>query len=179
VPPTRFTFASLPFSVARITIAKLEFPGAKAISQAKLRATLNGKEANVNRVGGTFDEAALAFDEIFLQVELWNRGFAEAKIGKPRVVRRGRKIELAIPIEEGPRYRIGRVEAPLAVSLRPGAVFTRTEIVAAMTYLQEQLGTTVFPATHLDPATQRIDVTFQVDWRYPWDPLRFWLSRSR
>lgn len=162
----------------RITIASLEFPGAKAVPGTKLRQVLRGKEANVNRVGGTFDESALAADEIYLQLELWERGFADARVGVPIVKRRRGKLDVAIPIEEGPRYRIGTVTSPIPVPLQTGAVFSRTSIVTARDQLQKLLGVDVSPATHVDREAMTVDVTFEVNWRWPWDALRFWSWHS-
>ena len=163
----------------RITIAKLEFPGAKAVSEQALRKILHGKEANVNRPGGAFDEAALAYDEIFLQLEYWERGYAQISIGKPKVTRHGKRLHVAIPVTEGPLYRIGTVTAPVPVTLRRGEVFRRSRVVKVMEELQKHSVTNVLPQTHIDQEARIIDITYEVEWRYPWDALRFWLSALR
>jgi outer membrane protein assembly factor BamA len=164
----------------RVTIGKLDFPGAKAVTKQTLLAALHGKEANVNRVGGAFDEAALAFDEIYLQVEYWERGHLDVKIGKPTLKRRGKRLEVAIPIDEGPSYRLGTIASPIAVPLRSGAVFRRSEIVKAMDVMRAKLPLdNIYPQTTLDKAARRVDINFTVEWRYPWDALRFWLQQSR
>lgn len=164
----------------RVTIGKLEFPGARAVPARRLRAVLHGKEANVNRIGGAFDPAALEFDELFLQSEYWERGHLDVRIGKVVVQRRGNRLHVAIPIDEGPRYRVGTVRAPVAVPLRPGDVFKRSQVVVAMEHLRTTLRPyDVIPVTRIDKDARRIDITFDIEWRYPWDALRFWLSPSR
>lgn len=164
----------------RVTIGRLEFPGAKSIPEKTLRAKLHGKEANVNRVGGAFDEAALAFDEIYLQAEYWERGHLDVKVGKPAVKRRGKRLHVAIPIDEGPSYRLGTISAPIEVPLRSGDVVRRSSIMKAIEVLSQKLGaTSVSPQTTVDRDARRVDIYFDVEWRYPWDALRFWLSRSR
>jgi len=164
----------------RITIAKLEFPGSKAVPKQQLLSVLHGKDANVNRVGGAFDEAALEFDNLFLLNEYWERGHLDAKVGKPTVKRRGKRLHVAIPIDEGPRYRIGTIDAPVAVPLRSGDLFRRSKVVEATEKIRTSLAPyNVYPSTHVDKATRRVDITFEVEWRFPWDALRFWLSRSR
>ena len=164
----------------RITIAKLEFPGAKAVSKKTLLGALHGKDANVNRVGGAFDEAALEFDNLFLLNEYWERGHLDAKVGRPTVKRRGKRLHVAIPIDEGPRYRIGTIDAPVAVPLRSGVVFQRSKVVEATEKIRTALAPyNVYPSTHIDQDTRRVDISFVLEWRFPWDALRFWLSRSR
>jgi outer membrane protein assembly factor BamA len=164
----------------KVTIAKLDFPGVKSLPKKKLLEALHGKEANVNRVGGAFDEAALEFDELFLQVEFFEVGHIDAKIGKPSVKRHGTRLHVAIPIDEGPMYRLGTIDAPMRVPLRTGAVFRRSDMVKAVELIQQKLNPyNVYPSTQIDKTTHRIDVAFELEWRYPWDALRFWLSRSR
>lgn len=164
----------------RITIAKLEFPGAKIVSKQTLLAALHGKAANVNRIGGAFDEDAFAYDQTYLALEYYERGHLEVEIGKPRMVRKGKRLHVAIPIVEGPQYRIRSIDAPIAVPLRIGAVFRRSQVVAAAQAIEKQLApSSVTPSMHVDRDTRTVDITYELEWRYPWDALRFWLSRSR
>jgi len=164
----------------RVTIGKLEFPGAKAVAAKTLREVLHGKDANVNRIGGSFDPAALEFDEMYLTNEYYERGHLDVKIGKPEVARRGRRLDVKVPIYEGPRYRLGHIGAPIATALEPGTYFKRSQISAAIVKLQEDLGAdAVYPNTAIDRETLRVDIEFQIEWRYPWDAVRFWLSQSR
>ena len=163
----------------KVTIAKVEFVGAKAVPAKTLMKALHGKEGNLNRPGGVFDEAALAYDEIYLQVEYWERGYADVQVGKPTTRRRGKRVNVAIPIREGPRYRLGTITTPVPVALRTGDVFRRSEIMKAIEQIQKLPVTNVYPQTTLHREAGRIDITFEIEWRYPWDPLRYWLARSR
>jgi hypothetical protein len=43
--------------------------------------------------------------------------------------------------------------------------------------IEEATGASALPLTHIDAAHDRIDITFELSWRYPWDALRLWLSR--
>jgi len=165
---------------ARITIAKLEFPGAKSVTKKALLDAMHGKESKVNRVGGAFDATAIEMDEWLLQAEFWEHGHLDVKIGKPTVKRRGSRLDVAIPIDEGPRYRIGTIDTPIAIPLRSGDLFRRSRVVAAVQAIEKAGNPThVYPQTHVDKDALRVDITFDIEWRYPWDALRFWLSRSR
>jgi outer membrane protein insertion porin family len=162
----------------KVTIAKLEFPGNKAVPRTKLIDALHGKEAKVNRVGGPLDEAALEYDELWLLNEYYERGHIDAHIGKPAVKRRGNRLHVAIPIDEGPLYRLGALDAPVPIALRRGDVFVRSKMHEAIEAIRKQVGADyVTPITSVDKAARRIDVRFEIEWRWPWDALRFWLSQ--
>jgi outer membrane protein assembly factor BamA len=168
----------------KITIAKLEFPGRRSISQKALVAVL--PDGKVNRVGGIYDEAALEYAEWYILAAYWDRGFAEVQVKDPVVKRRGKRLDVAIPIDEGPVYRIGQVATNLPGGVRFGVkrgdVFARSKIADALAKLNESLReyrATVIPVTKLDRETRTIDLTFEVTWRWPWDSVRYLLSRSR
>lgn len=164
----------------KVTIAKLEFPGSKAVPKKKLIDTLHGKDAKVNRVGGALDEAALEYDQMFLLAEYYEHGHIDVHVGKPVVKRKGNRLHVAIPIDEGPMYRFGAIDAPVAVPLRTGDVFRRSKVTEAITAIEKSLGVYyVTPLTNVDKTARRIDIRFEVEWRWPWDALRFWLSQSR
>jgi outer membrane protein assembly factor BamA len=164
----------------KVTIAKLEFPGSKAVPGAKLVDALHGKDAKVNRVNGTLDEAALEADNLYLLNEYWEVGHADAQILKPVVKRHGNHLHVAIPIEEGPLYRFGAVDAPMPVVVRPGELFKRSKVVEAIETLRKTLNARdVTPITNVRKEDQRIDVHFDIEWRWPWDALAFWLSHAR
>ena len=172
----------------KITIAKLEFRGRRAFSHEALVAALPNRTSKVNRVGGLYDEAAMEYAEWYLLAEYWERGYAEVHIGDPIITRRGKQLEVAIPITEGPVYRIGHVATNLPEGWRfsdfvkPGDVFTRSKIMDARGKLEESLRpyrAYVLPLTKLDKDARTIDITFEVQWRWAWDSVRYWLSRSR
>jgi len=163
----------------RLTIRALRFPGRTAVPAATLIAALRGADAKVNHVGGTFDRDALLTDEVLLKVEYWNRGYADVKIGEPRAHRKGDRLIVDVPIVEGPRFRLGRVATNYAIGVplgvETGEVFDRSKIAAARDRLQEMTGAaSVMPMTKLDSVHETIDLTFELEWKWPWDAFRSW-----
>lgn len=169
----------------RVTIRSVTFPGRRRMPEATLLARLHGADANINRVGGTFDAGALDNDQAYLLDAYYERGMISASIGAVRTRRVGAQLELAIPIDEGPEYTVGTLAlragpfgAPrVAIPLHDGELFQRSRVQAAIAALSSALGADVEPVTHIDQAHQRVDITFEISERVPWDALRLWLSR--
>lgn len=168
----------------RVTIRKLEFPGRRALARRELLAAL--PKSKVNRPGGIYDEAAFEYARWYLLAEYWDRGFVEVKIDEPVVTRRGKRIDVAVAIHEGPVYRLGAVHVtvplPFALAVKPGERFGRAKMLAAREAIEKALASyqvTVVPKTSVDAAARIVDVTFEVEWKWPWDALGYWLSRSR
>jgi outer membrane protein insertion porin family len=165
----------------RVTISSVTFPGRHRVPEAGLRAAIHGEPGGVNHVGGTYDADALASDEVFLTSTYYDVGSIDVKIGTPRVIRHGPQLELQIPIVEGPQYRIGAITSPvpLPAGVRRGDVFSRKRIVGLRDQLAKATHATVEIATQVDVEHHRIDLAFEVQWRWPWDAWRPWLVRSR
>ncbi len=167
---------------SKLTISELAFPGRKAIPQATLLAAMKGSE-KTNRVGGVFDAGGFETDKIYLQAEYWERGYANVSVGEPRPVRKGNKLVVEIPIVEGPVFQLGqittshKIDAP--IPLTSGELFGRKKIVSALERLRAQPGVEdVTPRTKVDVERRTIDITFQIQWRWPWHALSPWLSHS-
>jgi len=167
----------------RITIGKLDFPGRKSIPAQELVKAMVSK--TLNHVGGTFDEGALEMDLLYMQVLYWDRGFAEVKFREPKIERKGKRLHLAIPIEEGERYRMGRISTnwpvPMPPGIKTGDLFSRTKIADLREAIQKLHPgiDVVLPLTSIDREARTIDIVFEIEWRFPWDAWRLWSSRSR
>ena len=69
-----------------------------------------------------------------------------------------------------------RYERRLRARLR----YARLRHQAAVEDVKTKLGAYwVVPYTTVDKGARRIDIHFEIEWRWPWDALRFWLSHSR
>lgn len=161
----------------RVMIGHLTFPGRRGVPEAVLLATMKGH--GVNHPGETYDREAFDLDVVEMYAAYYDRGFATAHIGDPEVKRAGDHLDVAIPITEGPVFRLGtlRVDGhrPLPAGIATGDVFSRTRVLAAVTALDDRLGpgAEVSVDSKLDSAAHRIDLTFHVDWRPPWRALHF------
>ena len=161
----------------RVTIRHLTFPGRHGVPEAVLLATMSGHD--VNHPGQTYDREAFDLDSVAMYAAYYDRGFATAHIGDPEVKRAGDHLDVAIPITEGPVFRLGtlRVDGKRALpaGIASGDVFSRARVVAAVTALDDRLGpgAEVSLDSKIDAQTHRIDITFRVDWRPPWRALHF------
>jgi outer membrane protein assembly factor BamA len=155
----------------KVTIGRVTFPGRKQMPEGILVAQLHGEKAGINRPGGLYDADALEVDRMYLTNEYYERGMMNVQIGEPHTRR----------VEEGPVFTLGEITIKggprVPTGIDYGEVFARSRIQAARDRVAEQTGADVVILTRVDNATQRIHVTFELSWRYPWDALRLWLSR--
>ncbi len=159
----------------KLTIAEIEFPGA-SLPKTALLAEMKGSK-KTNRVGGVFDAGGFEIDKIYLEAAYWERGHADVRVGEPRAIRRGTRLIVEIPIDEGPVFRFGRVTASHRLD-RPVALdgmFARSKIVDLLERLRALPGVDdVTPRTNIDRERHTIDVAFDIQWRWPWHVLSHW-----
>jgi outer membrane protein insertion porin family len=162
----------------RVTIGKVEFPGRKALPKKTLIAAMQSKK--LNHVGGTYDEDLLQMDVLYISALYWDRGFADVHVHEAKLERRGKQLELSIPIDEGPIYHLGKitVDLPVRLPIKRGDLFSRTKIADARDLIEkfDPRLYSVLPMTHIDKEARTIDIEFQLEWRWSWDALRAWLS---
>jgi outer membrane protein assembly factor BamA len=172
----------------KIIIRSITFPGRKRIPEAELLGELHGATSGINVVGGLFDADSLDFDKAFLFDEYYERGMVNVSIGTVRAKRDGDRLDIEVPIEEGPEFSIGTITlrigehgivAPprVAIPLAYGELFKRSRVQAARAAIELATGADVLSLTHVDDVHNRIDITFELTERYPWGALRLWLSR--
>lgn len=161
-----------------VTVGSIAFPGRRAVPERVLVAAMKGY-----KVGGIYDEAALQIDELRISAEYWDRGYANVHVGSHRVVRRGDRLRLEVPIAEGEVYRLGAIHTPyvaaLALPIKTGDIFSRTRIADARERIAKHLHADVVPLTKIDTDTRTITLTFEPHWRWPWDAFLRWPAFSR
>src|SRR5262249_4098577 len=112
----------------------------------------------------------------------WELGRMRAELGPIRIDRHGARVDVTVPVQPGPTFRFGHVgvlgfladRVPLII--RSGELATRSKVVFERMRLEHEFGdgASVEPVTATDVDTGRLDVTFLVNWRWPWQELR-WL----
>lgn len=141
-----------------VTVRRIRFSGNRAISDSELRGFMQTSETGFWSFlgsGDTFKRETFEDDVVRLQALYYDRGYLNVTVGNPRVelTPDRRYIDITIPVEEGPRFRIGRLRVaeigpdgqeiePLGgrrqlremVDANPGDWFSRTQIA---TDLQE------------------------------------------
>ena len=168
----------------RVTIESVSFPGRQGVPEKVLLAAMKASKGGLNRAGGLYDEDSFSMDELYVSAEYWDRGYANVKVGEPRLVRHGPKLVIELPIQEGPKFHLGAIviAAPgvdgVTLPIRPGDLFSRSKIADAREQLAKALGVDVLPLTKVDLDHERINLTFEPRWRWPWDAFAFWVSHS-
>ncbi len=139
--------------------------------------------------GDTFDRSKFDDDVTRLQLYYYNEGYLAMRTGAPQIELSGdrRYIDITIPIDEGPRFRIGEIRireenadgveidpigGPEAIreeiALDDGAWFNRTTIAEGIqnvtrTYRDEGYARVeIVPDTELDEETRVVDVIIQI-----------------
>lgn len=175
-----------------VIVRRIRFVGNHEISSSDLRGILQTGETgffsfltnNDNFEDGRFDE-----DVMRLQALYYDRGFLQMQVGTPRIelTPDRRFIDITIPLAEGPRYRIGRIdireenadgeEVELLggrrqlremVTANPGEWFNRTQLaqsLLAVTRFYRDQGyahVEVTPQTNLDPEDQSVELALVI-----------------
>jgi outer membrane protein insertion porin family len=102
----------------KIRIRSVDFVGNKAFSDGKLKGKMKENKAkgmlSFLMGGGTYQETKFAEDADKIMEFLRNEGYIRSQVGQPELRtledskdKRTRWVQLRIPVEEGPRYKVG------------------------------------------------------------------------
>lgn len=140
---------------AKSLVKSVKFEGNKSLSTAELRKAVKTKKyiplwSLVAKTGRAAEEQ-LAEDAIALRELYQNKGYSDVQVGTPRVIPRGKAVEIVFPIVEGRKYKVGAItfrggrlfsEAELnrSTTLRSGAVYSPAAVQADIKRLQDLYG---------------------------------------
>ncbi len=106
----------------KVRIASIKFQGNRAFSDSELEGLMETREkrpfwdlsirnivAMIKGERGVLKWDALERDLGRITAFYHNQGYVDARVGRPMVKRKGAKLYITIPIEEGERYRVGNV----------------------------------------------------------------------
>jgi outer membrane protein insertion porin family len=169
---------------AKVQIKEIRFLGNEKVSREDLLAAMLSKEGNFLSVftgAGTYREDMFQRDLQALQLAYLDRGFINVKVGKPSVSLSPdrRFLFVAIPVEEGEQYRIGKTGfsgrilgederiAGLARS-KAGDLFSSSTVrgdlqsVADVYRDKGYANVNVVPITQVDAKARTVDLEFDV-----------------
>lgn len=117
-----------------VTLERVSFIGNRKFSDAKLRELVTTSRGGIwpfSRGQPTFRRDVLDADAVRVRAHYLEHGYLTAEVGMPKVGLSADKREayVTIPVSEGPRYRLGRVEVVGAGELDGGADELRTGAV--------------------------------------------------
>ncbi len=178
----------------KVYIKKIEFEGNRAFSDEELKDLLEISEKSafswVKKIksffsGGGVEPGVYSYGGLYRDLGkivsfYQNHGYIDVRVGEPRIKQEGRWIYITIPIEEGPQYRVGRVDIVQdlfkdkqyllkQLEIRKAKVFSRevlrrdimkiTDLFADKGYAYAE----VFPEIKKDEKTHTVDIVLKVD----------------
>jgi outer membrane protein insertion porin family len=167
-----------------VRVQDIEFEGNEAFSSRKLRSLMQTKEAWILTPitgAGNLNTDVLRADMERLTAWYYDNGYVTARIDEPKVERRGDGLAVVVKIDEGPQFKIGRVEItgagvpqedlqlPPDMATKPGEVFSAGALRDDVQRLTERLSEGGFafaniePATDIDPEEKVVNIDFQVE----------------
>jgi outer membrane protein insertion porin family len=177
----------------KIRVRSVNFVGNEALSDSALRNTIQTREwgfFSFLTKSGTFRREALEQDVTLLQARYYDEGYLNVHVGTPRVSMSAdrRYLDVSVPIEEGERYKIGRVrvrevdgrgqEMELLggrvrvremIRIRRGAYFSRQKIGTDLERVQAHYRDAGYANVNIEPRTalneegRIVDLTFQIE----------------
>ncbi|NPA49870.1 MAG: outer membrane protein assembly factor BamA [Thermodesulfobacteria bacterium] len=174
-------------------IKKIEFEGNKAFSDKELKKLLEISEKTslswVKKIKtyvtggvepGTYSYGGLYRSLGKIVTYYQNHGYIDVRVGEPRIKRQGEWIYITIPIEEGPRYRIGRIDIKQDLFKDKNFLLKQLELPKKKYFNREALRRDIMKLTDLfadkgyayakvepvikkDEKNHVVDITFVVD----------------
>lgn len=169
----------------KVEIREISFVGNEQVSDAELRgiiATSAGGALSFLGDGGVFKEEVFERDIIMITAYYYDRGFINVKIGTPQIQlsRDKRYMYLSIPIDEGPVFRIGKIDFQgdligkkadyyQRLTVESGEVFNRSKVgsdINQLTNFYKDKGyayVNVTPLTKVDLERRIVDLSFEIE----------------
>jgi outer membrane protein insertion porin family len=169
---------------AKVEVRRISFLGNRAVPTAELRKAMQTQEGgwlSFLTSSGTYREDAFERDLLLVTSYYYDKGYINAKLGKPVVEISGDKhyLYVTIPVEEGEQYRLGKIDFKgdllrdkkdyyKVMSVKEGETFNRSRLVQDITKLNDLYKdegyayVNIQPLTAIDPATRTVEVTFDM-----------------
>jgi outer membrane protein insertion porin family len=163
----------------QVSIGRLEFRGNQKVKKETLLGLLeqNGKTV----VGGRYWRDALDNGLLHVAQHYYDNGYVNVRIGMPEeaLSKDGGAIALAISIDEGPQFRVGKIDAKGSLiapvkeyvkllGVKKGQIFNRGAVAKGLERIQamhQEKGAAhgeIVPDTVIDPKKKIIDLTVVV-----------------
>ena len=97
----------------KLYVRKIKFEGNQAFSAKQLRKVMELKEKNLISFftgKGIIKQDLLERDAEKISAFYFNNGYIKARVGEPKIEVVAKGIYVTFPIEEGPQYRVGKIE---------------------------------------------------------------------
>ncbi len=186
IKPLKNNQADLIFQVEegdKVRIKTIEFVGNQAFSAKKLKKVMKSSEKGFFSLitsSGDLNTQELRQDVARLSAYYHNNGYIKARVGEPKLEFKDKWIYITFKIEEGPRFKIGKVD------ITGDLIFSDQELKQKLTILDEEFYNRevvrndvlmlvdlysdegyayadIVPHTHEDPEKKVVDITYNID----------------
>jgi outer membrane protein insertion porin family len=167
----------------KFKITKIQFEGNKAYSDKQLKKQIATSEESILSWftrAGELNEADLEQDVTRLKSFYQNSGFIQAQVGEPQVDFEGNSIIITFKIDEGSRYKVGKVALTGDLILTEDQLLKDLKITHEEFYNREVLRSDVLtltdlyandgfayadivPAVKTIPENLKVDITFNIE----------------
>lgn len=124
----------------KVLIKSIKFEGNKAYSDNQLKKIMKTSEKGFFSwltSSGELKKEDLEQDVTKLSAFYYNHGYIQARIGEPQVVYKGNWIYITIKIEEGPQFKVGKVDITGDLVLPKDDLMKRLKITKEIYYNRE------------------------------------------
>ncbi|HWN66970.1 MAG TPA: outer membrane protein assembly factor BamA [Haliangium sp.] len=170
---------------SKVEIREISFVGNQKVTDEELRgiiATSTGGALSFLTDGGIFQEEVFERDIIMITAYYYDRGFINVKIGTPQIQlsRDKRYMYLSIPIDEGPVFRIGKIDFEGDIIGNKADYYERLKVESGENFNRSKVGTdinqltnfykdkgyayvNVTPLTKVDLEKRTVDLAFEIE----------------
>lgn len=170
---------------SKVEIREISFIGNRKVSDETLRSITTTKEGGYFSFisdSGVFKQDKFERDLLLILSYYYDHGFIRAKVGTPKIRLSGDKryMYLSIPIDEGPVFRIGKIDFQgdiigkksdyySLLTIKPGDIFNRSQVsrdIKAVNDLYKNLGyayVNVTPLNQINVEDLTVDLSFKIE----------------
>jgi len=124
----------------KVLIKTISFEGNKAYDSDKLKDLMKTNEKGFFSwftSSGDLDDEVLDQDVSKIAAYYHNHGYIQAKVGEPKLTYEGKWVYVNIKIDEGPQFKVGKVDIEGDLIQPKGELLKRMKISRAKTYNRE------------------------------------------
>ena len=186
VLPTKKNQADIEFTIQegkKLYVTSILFEGNKAVGDKELKKVMQTSEKGFFywlTSSGNMDRSALDQDADLIKSHYLNQGYTRARVADPVVDIGGESIQITFRIEEGPRYKVGKVEISgdlildsqllmQQMTLNRQEYFNREKLRDDILALKDIYGSHGFAYANITPRVKEdnqnlvVDITYVID----------------
>ena len=168
---------------AKVEVRRITFLGNRALPTSELKRVMQTQEGgwlSFLTSSGTYKEDTFERDLLIVTSYYYDKGYINAKLGKPvvEISNDKRYLYLTLSVDEGEQFRVGKIdfrgdlltdkkEYYKRMTVREGDTFNRSKLVQDITHLNDlykdagYANVNIQPLTVIDANTRTVDVTFE------------------